>query len=729
MLFLLVTLPFPVSAQGQYHIASIADISPNQSTLQKDDSDGASGGRVNGLAIGRGNRIAYAASEWGGLFKSEDGGVNWEHLDNHLPSATWRVAVDPRDSGQVYATSFYDGKVTSSSGINVSTDGGKTWDRPKTSHPPNNFCKSPTSEAEFSAFGVSINPENPDSVFVGTACGIAISQDHGKTWAFVDPTPDDPADTVWDVLAHRNGIVDACGDDGHVRSTNGGTSWVRTNSLPSGICSLAASPDEPDVLFAVVGTQPYESDDGGKSWTKLSNPNAQGRIPFVATNKRSGNSFDLWFGDVTLYRIACGTTTPRCPAVATAWAGPFTRDVGGHDDTAAIVFSGSGTVDNCPLLFASDGGVYINTKTQNPDCQEPKWDQPQVTPHGLWLFTVDVAPSDDSKQLNLYLGNQDNGTFGSGDPLALQPSWFNSDCCDSFVSSASTSHILYTSCCYQGGHQNRLFFRGSDLKGGNEINIYPPGELPGWEAHIVAQFGTNKYAVVTNKGIFYTTNLSATPIRWTSLGQTTTPDSVCGVFVSLLKPTSPVFFAQTLNCDGRGPSNIYRLDGTAPGARWKQIDMPSPNGGFGVFAVDPHNPLRMFASFIQDPGTFVSMISTTDGGAHWIINSGLDKMMTQNGALKYRTVVGPTDFTTFNGYPQPSLVAFDPNDGNIVVAAGIDSGIFLSFDEGKHWEAILPKGRSLSRVRAAAFASVTSTEEVIFLGSQGSGIWRINITK
>jgi photosystem II stability/assembly factor-like uncharacterized protein len=103
--------------------------------------------------------------------------------------------------------------------------------------------------------------------------------------------------------------------------------------------------------------------------------------------------------------------------------------------------------------------------------------------------------------------------------------------------------------------------------------------------------------------------------------------------------------------------------------------------------------------------------------------------MTQNGALKYRTVVGPTDFTSFNGYPQPSLVAFDPNDGNIVVAAGIDSGVFLSFDEGKQWEAILPKGRSLSRVRAAAFAAVTSTEEVIFLGSQGSGIWRINITK
>ena len=729
ILVVLVSCPFLTSAQGQYRIVGITDISPNQSTLQKEDSDGASGGRVNGLALARDNKIVYAASEWGGLFKSTDGGLQWEHLDNHLPSATWRVAVDPRNSDQVYATSFYDGRVVSNSGINVSSDGGKTWDHPKSSYPPSNFCKSFTSRAEFSAFGISINPENSDSVYVGTACGIAITDNGGKTWAFVDPAPQDPADTVWDVLVQKNGIVDACGDDGHVRSTNGGRTWVRTNSLPSGVCSLAASPYEPDVLFAVVGTQPYESDDGGKSWTKLSNPNAQGRIPFVTTNKRSGNAFDLWFGDVTLYRIGCAESTPRCPAAATAWAGPYTRDVGGHDDTAAIVFADSATADSCPVLFASDGGVYLNTRTQNPDCQEPKWDQPQVTPHGLWLFTMDVAPSQDSKQFNLYLGNQDDGTFGSENALALRPSWFNSDCCDSFVSSASTTHILYASCCYPNGHQNRLFFRGSDLKGGDEINTYPPGELPGWEAHLVAQFGTNKYAVVTTKGVFYTTNLSAKPIRWTSLGQATTPDSICALYVSLPKPNSPVFFGQTLNCNGRGPSKLYRIDGTSPGAKWSLINLPSPDGGFGVFAVDPHDPLRMFASFLQDPGTSVSMISTADGGGHWVNNSVLDTMMTQNGALKYRTAIGPTDFTSFNGYPQPSLIAFDPNDPKIIVAAGIDSGVFVSFDQGNLWQVVLPKGRTLSRVRAATFASVTSTDEVIFLGSQGSGIWRLDIAK
>ena len=57
----------------------------------------------------------------------------------------------------------------------------------------------------------------------------------------------------------------------------------------------------------------YESDDGGANWANLGNPQRQGRIPFVVTNQRSNadgdpNVFDLWAGDVQLFRAGC--TTP-----------------------------------------------------------------------------------------------------------------------------------------------------------------------------------------------------------------------------------------------------------------------------------------------------------------------------------------------------------------------------------------------------------------------------------
>ena len=77
---------------------------------------------------------------------------------------------------------------------------------------------------EPSAFGISIDPDNPNNVLIGTNCGLAISDDRGQTWRFVDPTPSDGADDVWDVVVHHGGIIDLIGDDGHRRSSDGGVS-------------------------------------------------------------------------------------------------------------------------------------------------------------------------------------------------------------------------------------------------------------------------------------------------------------------------------------------------------------------------------------------------------------------------------------------------------------------------------------------------------------------------
>ena len=75
---------------------SFTDINPNQSTLHPTDPDGASGGRVNGLAsVERDPNTFYAATEWGGIYKSADRGRTWARLDGHLPVVTWDVEVLP----------------------------------------------------------------------------------------------------------------------------------------------------------------------------------------------------------------------------------------------------------------------------------------------------------------------------------------------------------------------------------------------------------------------------------------------------------------------------------------------------------------------------------------------------------------------------------------------------------------------------------------------------------
>ena len=178
----------------------------------------------------------YAASEWGGLFRSTDSGQRWAHVEGHVPTATWDVEVDPTNVNLVYATSFFDGRAVSRSGINVSTDGGVTWTHPATANPPANFCLTETRRTEPAAFGISIDPANATRVFVGTNCGLAMSTNNGATWNFVDPTPGDRATNIWDVVVHHGGIIDLCGDDGHLRSTDGGANWTTSTTapLPSG---------------------------------------------------------------------------------------------------------------------------------------------------------------------------------------------------------------------------------------------------------------------------------------------------------------------------------------------------------------------------------------------------------------------------------------------------------------------------------------------------------------
>jgi hypothetical protein len=724
---------------------TLNDINPNQSSLDASDPDGASGGRVNGLGRAANGTTYYAATEWGGIYRSTDAGLTWSHVAGHVPMATWDVEVDPTNVNRVYATSFYDGKVASISGISVSTDGGVTWIHPASATPPAGFCVNAARRDEPSAFGIAIDPANAQNVYVGTNCGLAVSTNAGVNWTFVDPTPANGADDIWSVIVHHGGIIDVCGDDGHRRSTNGGVTWTGPTGtgLGSGRCSLAVSPDEANVLYAVRGVTIMESFNGGGSWSAFApaNPNGQGRIPFVRTNKRTSTTYDLWFGDVSLYRVTC--TTPATPTNTTRCAGPwtggFTRNSGGHDDVGDLVFNTAVTTDACPVMFASDGGVYRNLTTATPGCHSPTWEQPNVSPHALWLYAMDGAPAAGLTDEDMYVGAQDNGIFGTLNAGALVQTWINAGCCDGFSLAAAPTRVVYTQCCYGGGVPNRLFIAGRGFTGGTtQPNPYPTGGIFGWiKAGNVVRFSATGYAVVTGSGVFITNNIGASPTVWTQLGATPPPGAVA-VKVSVAAGT-PTFYAQSGSADGRGLDLLWRFNGTATTGTWTQVQPPGNLGGFGVFDVDPNDPNRLIASHLR-PSADPQMIMSTNGGATWTNLTALDGMMTAGGWFKYRTTRGVWDWSGFVGYPQPSLVAFDPDRPNWILAGATDAGVFLSIDGGTNWTRLtdpFTPGTSgtahLPRPLYAYFDHEGSTGPTlfgdsarIFVGTQGRGVWRID---
>ena len=760
---LVLALMLAVAAIASPAWAGITDINPNSSTSS--DADASSGGRVNGLAAVAGdNQTFYAASEKGGLFKSTDGGNNWARLNNFLPTAAWDVEVDPSNTQIVYATSLYDGRVTSQSGIEVSTNGGTTWTHPASANPPvayncpNAFNQgpigfTPSVSAERnspSAFGIAIRPDATQNVFIGTNCGLAISNDSGATWRFVDPTPATAASVVYDVVAQAggtNGIVDICGDDGHLRSTDGGTTWTRSTGLPGGRCSIATSPDESYVLFvAASDNNLYESDNAdttAPTWTNLGTPDIQGpqgRTPFVETNQRSdsggNNVFDLWYGDVSLYRGSCTTpATPasggaaRCPAglnpvpnpapssPPAGWAGPFTRSVGGHDDLGDIVFDTQAANDACPRLFSSDGGAHRNTDTGS-DCQNPNWQRSNAGLHGLWVWSMSGDDVSGVTNEDLYFGNQDDGFFGATDAGAASPTWKNFLCCDTFdILASNTWGVLVNDCCYPSGVLNRINLGGSGYTSPAQINTYPGGNVPGftWSKRLGA-FGSKGVVMLTSSGVFFTNDITASPIVWSALG-TGAPGGLCGVQVATSSGT-PTFFVQTGQCDGTGGDQVWSHAGATTTGAWTRIDNNVVGSGFGVFGVDPSNPNDMYASVQRLAGP--RMYFSTDGGTTWNPDTELDTLMSGNGFYRNTFV-----------YPQPTLVSYDQENGNILVAGGYDSGVFVSYDGGADWSPLTnnqaPTNAKplLPRPRTTYFDGEPAGTVNIYLGTEGRGVWRI----
>ncbi len=810
------TLPFvPGWFVGGACAPLFADINPNNSDLDPTDPDGASGGRVNGLATVPGDNTAFfAASEWGGVYRSTDSGLNWERLEGHTPVVVWDVEVNPNNAQIVYATSFFDGRTNSVSGIQVSTDGGTTW-----SHPASAVPNSPAAEGgpgdntpvagytvidarrtQPAAFGISVRPDAPNVVCIGTNCGLAISNDAGATWIFVDPTPESVATEVLDVVVQGpgptgQGIIDIVSNGGHHRSTDGGLTWS-VNSLPTGGRSIAVSPDESYVLF-VAGTNNnlLESDDAGATWTTLGRTDpirGGGRIPFVATNQKTVG-FDLWTGGVSLYRAACTTpATPapgganRCPPatnpLSAGWFGGFTRGglgaaTGAHDDVGDIVFDSEDATDAVPVMFSNDGGVYfaMNTSESPTSTVDLVWEQPLRTPHGLWLFGHFGVNQPGANDEDIYFGCQDTGTFANTLAAAADPSgtWHNPDCCDTFDFGADNDTVVYTQGSFGNGRQFPTFISTRGIPGASntQLNAYPPGGLtPAFNFdESIDVFGNDRFAMLmqncfdnyqsdgidndnngtvddgtenngcpggaagSDGGLFITLDVEAVPIVWTELGDATEPNSgqMNGVRAALSGGV-PTFYVQVGGANGIGGSQLWKFVGTDPAGVWDRIDDNVPGGlGIIVFGTDRSDSARLYvaANTLAGPRMFRSL----NGGATWQPDTDLDSLMQGGGTFPYQNTLGPTNFTGFGGYAQPVLIAFDPAFPNIIVAAGRDSGIFISRNGGNQWALLTDPLTSaitgiphIPRPWFAYFDHVGTEVVDIFLGTQGFGVWRIS---
>jgi hypothetical protein len=340
-----------------------------------------------------------------------------------------------------------------------------------------------------------------------------------------------------------------------------------------------------------------------------------------------------------------------------------------------------------------------------------------VTTRGLWLWSLGGGniPNSLSKEA-LYMGAQDDGSFATLNAGASTPSWTNPDCCDVFDTVSDATQVLYTVCCFSPAPATRVFRRNSGMTGGGEIPNYPAGTVPAFLfPDVIARFGASRYGIITTSGIFVTLDVNASPITWTALG-TNAPTSACGLWAAG-PPSNPTFFAMTGGCSGFG-SGLMRFTGTSTTGTWQNLTLPAGFNGVGVFAADPNNANRLFISSFNNTG--VHMLRSTDGGVNWQQDATLDGLMNGNGTFRMQTTT----------YVQPTMVAFDPNNSNNLLAGAADAGIFLSQNNGSSWTVVtnnggLPADPVIPRPHWAYFDHECSKYN-IFVGTQGRGAWHLS---
>lgn len=250
--------------------------------------------------------ICYAGAASGGIFKSEDGGINWKPIFDKQPvSSIGSLAIAPSDPNVIWAgtgETFIRSNISHGDGIYKSTDAGKTW-------------KNMGLEKTGRIGRVVIDPRNPDVVFAAAMghCygpqedrGVFRTTDGGKNWdkvLFVDKNtgcsdiamdPNNPRILfagMWPMLIRTWGKWSGGPRGGLFKSVDGGTTWKRLEGkgLPEGDIgkiAIAIAPSDSNCVYALIEHDDeglWRSDDGGETWRQINHDRALLNRPLYYT--------------------------------------------------------------------------------------------------------------------------------------------------------------------------------------------------------------------------------------------------------------------------------------------------------------------------------------------------------------------------------------------------------------------------------------------------------------
>lgn len=370
-------------------------------------------GRITDLELHPTNdRIIYAGTAGGGVWKSNNGGATFNPIFDEHCQSIGAVEIDPSNPDNVVwvgtGETWTRNSVSVGDGLYKTIDGGTNWQKI-------GFEKSER------IAGIRVNPKDPNEIYVAVLGplwsdsderGLYKTNDGGKTWnkiLFVDKTtgcsdltldPKDPSivyATFWEFRRQPWAFSSGGTKSALYKSTDAGKTFNKIhNGFPKGKLgrlAIAVAPSNPNILYTVIESEQdkdkglYRSDDAGASWKQLN------------------NDFGIVVRPFYFSRIEVDPRNPDV-VVKAGLLGSISRDGGktfknigpNHSDVHDIVFD----INYSDRMYAAtDGGIYRS------------WDGATT------LEMVENIPVsqfyhvsvDNEEPYNVYGGLQDNGCW------------------------------------------------------------------------------------------------------------------------------------------------------------------------------------------------------------------------------------------------------------------------------------------------------------------------------
>lgn len=651
----------------------------------------------------------YVGAAAGGLIKTTNGGVTFEHLfDNQDNASIGDMVIAPSNPNILYLGTGEGNPRNSASvgdGVYKSIDAGRTWKKIGLE----NTEKIPR---------MRIDPSNPDVVYVcalgrtwgpNTERGLFKTTDGGKSWrkilyfddltgcSDVDIDPGN-ANIVW-AGTHRHQrwpwyFTSGGGATGVYKSSDGGETWTRLSGkgngrgLPEGDMDrvgLSVHRANPDIVYVVSETKSegelWRTDDGGRTWQTVNrDPNINFR-PFYYSDIRADpkNPNVLFSLSGTLYRSEDGGRSFQA----------IRADI--HGDHQAMWID---PTDPRYILEGSDGGWQVSYDAGRT------WEVVNTVSFAqFYHLNLDME-----RPYNICGGLQDNGHWcGPSQTLSNQGnrknSWVTISGGDGFhaVPDLAKPHLVYSAS--QGGG-----IVLTDMTTGDQRSIHPYPKRTGsagdslaehkyrfnWNSPIVLDPSDSRTVYFGGNVVFRTRNygqswdvispdLTTNDKKKQGLsGGPIVPDNTAAEFHSTLLTIAPSPKDPKVIWAGSDDGNIQvtRDGGTTWTNTIRNVPELAPNAWISTIDASPH-----------DAGTAVVAAS------HWQTGDYTPyAYLTRDYGQTWTRVTGNLPA---RGWLH--VIRQDPKNPNVFYA-GTEFGVFVSWNQGRQWHS-LRNGMSAAPVR------------------------------